>query len=95
MKNKLIELLRKLLLPEGAIILTRAEVEALNRYEEKRKETADVAPVVRCKDCKKCDRYYPEKKKGEEPSPMVYECGIGRKRVLPTHYCSYGERREE
>ena len=35
MKNKLIELLRKLLLPEGAIILTKAEVEALGKYEKK------------------------------------------------------------
>lgn len=29
------------ILPEGAIILTRAEIEALNKYEEARKNEAD------------------------------------------------------
>jgi hypothetical protein len=53
MKNKLIELLRKLLLPEGAIILTRAEVEALGEYNVakwvyKEKEDAFF--------CSRCDR---------------------------------------
>lgn len=41
MKNKLIELLRKLLLPKGAIVLTRAEVEALGEYEKMLKGADD------------------------------------------------------
>ena len=41
------------ILPEGAMILTRAELDALNKYEEKIK-AADAVEVVRCKDCKHC-----------------------------------------
>ena len=55
---------------------------------------ADAVEVVRCKDCKKCESYYPSKKEGEEPYPLVYECKRNRECVLPTHFCAYGERRE-
>ena len=56
--------------------------------------TADVVEVVRCGDCKQCESYYPSKKEGEEPYPLLYECKRERKCVFPTDFCSYGERRE-
>ena len=54
--------------------------------------TADVVEVVRCRDCKYC--YYYD-------VPKLYECEYhgssddAVEYVQPTHYCSYGERREE
>ncbi len=57
----------------------------LMRY-VKRQPAADVAPVVRCKDCK----YY---------KPDEYECGCdfagGLPYVKAGDFCSYGERRED
>lgn len=50
--------------------------------------TADVAPVVRCKDCA-YGRY-------DDESEM-YECGYVGLVIYnePNHYCSYGERKEK
>ena len=56
--------------------------------------TADVVEVVRCKDCKHCHHR-------TIPNNERYECeyyGCSDEvvdYVEPTHYCSYGERREE
>lgn len=56
------------------------------------KPTAGVVEVVRCKDCKHC--YH------RTINPERYECeyyGCSDEivdYVQPTHYCSYGERRE-
>lgn len=47
---------------------------------------ADVAPVVRCKDCKHYDRdecYHPRHEKHQHSIPQS-----------PDDFCSYGERRE-
>ena len=60
----------------------------------KKVPTADVVEVVRCKDCKYCFRYI-------RPNYERYECeykGCSDEAVDyvdPTHYCSYGERKEE
>ena len=56
--------------------------------------TADVVEVVRCEKCKYCDHCYPAKAIDEEPVEGWY-CNLNSKYVLPTHFCSYGERREE
>ena len=54
----------------------------------------DLVEVVRCKDCKHCYHY-------AIPNNERYECeyyGCSDEAVdyvEPTHYCSYGERREE
>ena len=76
------------ILPEGAIILTRAELDALNEYEKKFKGT-DAAEVVRCKDCKY--RYVPCR------CALWYGTRDGIEYFLERgddFYCSYGERRE-
>ena len=55
--------------------------------------TADVVKVVRCKDCKHCESYYPKKVKGEEPE-IAYYCDLLEYPTEPTHFCSYGELKE-
>jgi hypothetical protein len=56
--------------------------------------TADVVEVVRCEDCKYCHHR-------AIPNNERYECeyfGCSDEAVdyvEPTHYCSYGERRED
>jgi hypothetical protein len=55
--------------------------------------TTDVVKVVRCRDCKSCDIYYPKKAKGEEPE-IAYYCNLLEYPTEPTHYCGYGELKE-
>lgn len=56
---------------------------------------ADVAPVVRCKDCA-----YTREKDEYESVYLCDECVIcthsegGWQPVWPTHFCGYGERKE-
>ena len=47
--------------------------------------TADVAPVVRCKDCRW---------RGREDCAMFYRCDCGEQQTWETDndYCSYGEK---
>ena len=59
-----------------------------------RQPTADIVEVVRCEKCKYCDHCYPAKAIDKEPVEGWY-CNLNSKYVLPTHFCSYGERREE
>lgn len=68
-------------------------VHIADKFEEA--PTIDAVEVVRCKDCKQCESYYPSKKEGEEPYPLLYECKRERKCVFPTDFCSYGERKEK
>lgn len=58
----------------------------------KKQPTADVVKVVRCKDCKHCEVYYPRKAKGEE-AEIAYCCTNLNCGVEPNDYCSYGERK--
>ena len=53
---------------------------------------ADFVEVVRCKDCKSCDKFYPNKKIGEEPE-LEYFCKIGKHTTRADDFCSLGERR--
>ena len=53
----------------------------------------DVVPVVRCKDCKYCDFFYPVKELDKEPIPAWY-CKDKKGDRRPDDFCSYGERRE-
>lgn len=53
--------------------------------------TADVVEVVRCKDCVHCREYMNfrmEKYLGCNGNGEIYK-------VSPTHFCSYGERKDE
>lgn len=49
---------------------------------------ANVAPVVRCRDCKHFNRFY-------HLNCNVCKCPQGCVRPEPDGYCNYGERREE
>jgi len=51
---------------------------------------ADVAPVVRCKDCK--HYYFADNR---IPQEQRYVCEISGEIWKPDSFCSYGERREE
>lgn len=51
----------------------------------------DMTEVVRCKDCKNCDCFYPNKKIGEEPK-LEYFCKMGKHTTTANDYCSCGER---
>ena len=53
-------------------------------------EPADVAPVVRCKDCKHF--YFADNR---IPQEQRYVCEISGEIWKPDSFCSYGERREE
>ncbi len=55
--------------------------------------TADVVEVVRCSKCKYCDLRYPAKPIGEEAIEGYY-CGVNRRYLEPTDFCSYGERKD-
>ena len=57
--------------------------------------TADVVEVVRCKDCKYCEIYYPVKHLGIESVKNFY-CNFSREVVgrFENDFCSYGERKE-
>lgn len=52
---------------------------------------ADVAEVVRCKDCKHCDKFYSEKKIGEEPK-LDYFCRLDKRSTTAYDFCSYGKK---
>ena len=56
---------------------------------------ADVVEVVRCKDCKYCEIYYPVKHLGIESVKNFY-CNFSRDVVgrFENDFCSYGERKE-
>ena len=56
--------------------------------------SADVVEVVRCKDCKRCEVYYPRKAKGKE-AEIAYYCTNLDCVVEPTDFCSYGVRKGE
>lgn len=51
---------------------------------------ADVAPVVRCRDCK--HYYFADNR---VPQEQRYICDISGEIWKPDDFCSYGERREE
>lgn len=53
-------------------------------------EPADVAPVVRCRDCK--HYYFADNR---VPQEQRYVCDISGEIWKPDDFCSYGERREE
>ena len=59
----------------------------------KKQPTADVVEVVRCKDCKHCEIWYPRKAKGEEPEIFHY-CNALEYPTKPTDFCSCGELKE-
>ena len=61
-------------IPLGDLVDTFADIPA-----------ADVAPVVRCKDCRW---------RGREECGMFYRCGCGEQDTWETDddFCSYGER---
>ena len=63
------------------------QTEVILEFIENR-QPADVAPVVRCKDCKFCHR---------DDTQDWYWCerGLIVMKVRPDDFCSYGERREE
>ena len=52
--------------------------------------SADVVPVVRCKDCK--HHYFADNR---IPQEQRYVCEISGEIWKPDSFCSYGERREE
>lgn len=56
--------------------------------------SADVVEVVRCKDCKSCDFFYPVKSINEE-AIGAYFCKVLERYTSPTNFCSYGERKEK
>ncbi len=55
---------------------------------------ADVAEVVRCKDCQHCEIHYPSKMINKEPKE-VYSFQAERHGVRPDGYCSCGERKKQ
>ena len=50
--------------------------------------TADVVPVVRCKECKHSEHWYKDKRR----CFLWHEAGID---VFEDGFCSYGERKED
>lgn len=64
------------------------------RYDINEVPTADVVPVVRCKDCKYSELRYGSKKKGE-PSTAHYVCTTRNSTTVGEGYCHWGERREK
>ena len=55
--------------------------------------TVDAVEVVRCKDCTKCESFYPCKEIGKEVYPLVYYCKVYGNNTLPNNYCNYGKRK--
>ena len=49
--------------------------------------------VCRCKDCKHCDFFYPQKEIGKEAISTFY-CELFKGDRKETDFCSYGERKE-
>lgn len=54
--------------------------------------TADVVSVVRCKDCKRCEHFYPECDINGNHREAYY-CKSIKGDVKPDDYCCWGERR--
>ena len=54
--------------------------------------TIDAVEVVRCKDCKYCDTFYPRKEIGKEPEQSWY-CKPYKHTCKPDSFCSDGERK--
>lgn len=57
------------------------------------KRETDLVEVVRCKDCKNCEFFYPEKKLNEEPRGVHY-CNLLKSDRNPDDYCSFGRRKD-
>lgn len=57
------------------------------KYTLKEIPAAEVAPVVRCKNCINCEEV--KKKNGEV---YFYKCGFHQIEIEPDDFCSYGER---
>lgn len=53
-----------------------------------------VVPVVRCKDCKHCEKEYPVCNGIDEPQPK-YLCKVADTYMNPDDYCSCGERKAD
>ena len=53
--------------------------------------TVDAVKVVRCKDCKHCDTFYPRKEIGKEPEQVWY-CKPYKLTRKPDDFCSDGAR---
>lgn len=60
-------------------------------YIVKAEPAVDAVPVVRCKDCRRCDGF---PRKEIEPNEIGI-CRINRMAVKPDDFCSYGERRAD
>ena len=56
--------------------------------------TVDAVEVVRCKDCNRCETFYPEKQADKE-AIQVWFCKLYRNYRRPNDFCSYGERKED
>ena len=54
----------------------------------------DFVEVVRCKDCKYCEHFYPEKLPGKLPREAYY-CSPKRLGVSANSYCSDGQRKSK
>lgn len=54
----------------------------------------NMVEVVRCKDCRFCRTFFPEKQIGKE-ARRVWYCDLYRCNRKTDEYCSDGERREE
>ena len=71
----------------------------LNQYRDavletiKRSPAADVVEVVRCKDCRYCDKYYPAKEIGKEAMP-AYKCLLDKQKRKAENFCSEGRKKD-
>lgn len=63
-------------------------------YIEKLVKERDIVAVVRCKNCKKCECFYPEKEVGKEATMLVHFCKLHNATVNPMGFCSCGERED-
>ena len=73
-----------------AVALEILEGKTLKAVMQKQDGTVvEFLPVVRCKDCRRCDGF---PRKEIEPNEIGI-CRINRMAVKPDDYCSFGERR--
>ena len=56
-------------------------------------KSSDMVDIIRCKDCKNCDSFYPNKKIGEEPE-LVYFCKIEHHATGADDFCSCGKKKK-
>ncbi len=75
----------------NAQAMVRAYQDVLSRVQSI--PTADVVEVVRCKDCKCCDFFYPQKEKDKEAISTFY-CNLFKRDTKATDYCSCGVRKD-